>query len=64
MILTVILNGTLGFGMLLALLFCAGDLNAALLTTTGFPFIEIYAQATNSASGASAMVCIPCDDVI
>ena len=56
MFISVILNGVLGFAMLLALLFCLGDLADALATTTGYPFIEIFYQATGSNAGASAMV--------
>lgn len=56
MIATVLLNGSLGFGMLIAILFQAGNISNALATPTGFPFIEIYASATGSISGASAMV--------
>ena len=56
MCISVILNGVLGFSMLLALLFCLGDLTDALATTTGYPFIEIFYQATGSTAGASAMV--------
>ena len=56
MCISVLLNGTLGFAMLLALLFCLGDLTDALDTLTGYPFIEIFYQATGSNAGASAMV--------
>lgn len=42
--------------MLLALLFRIGDIDAALKTPTGFPFIEIFTQATNSMGGGTAMV--------
>jgi hypothetical protein len=45
--------------MTIALLFCSGDLNAAMSTPTGFPFIEIYRNATNSVGGAIAMVSLP-----
>lgn len=52
---SIALNGTLGFSMLIAILFCIGDINAALDTRTGFPFIEIFRQATTSTKGATAM---------
>lgn len=51
------INGALGFAMLLALLFCLGDLTAATRTSTGFPVIEIFYNATGSISGAVAMSC-------
>lgn len=53
--LSVIINGTLGFAMLIALLFCIGNLDNALATPTGYPFMEIFVQATNSVSGAATM---------
>lgn len=53
---SVIINGFLGLGMLIAVLFCLGNLDNALSTPTGFPFIEIFRQATNSTSGGTVMV--------
>ena len=58
MVATTILNGVLGFAALMAILFCAGDIERDLETTTGFPFIEIFYQATNSPGGATAMTCV------
>lgn len=52
------INGTLGFAMLIAILFCIGNINNALNTSTGFPFIEIFTQATGSNGGATAMVSV------
>lgn len=58
MVATTILNGVLGFGALMAILFCVGDLEAAEESPTGYPFIEIFYAATGSAGGATAMVCV------
>ena len=52
---SVVLNGVMGFGMALALLFCIGDLDAALHTTTGYPFIEIFYQGVQNLTGAALM---------
>ena len=52
------INGILGFAMLIAILFCAGDVNAALKSPTGYPFIEIFQQATQSTGGATAMTAV------
>jgi choline transport protein len=41
-LLSVIINGSLGFGMIIAVLFCLGNLQDALTTPTGYPFIEIF----------------------
>ncbi|KAJ5782953.1 hypothetical protein N7457_004727 [Penicillium paradoxum] len=53
--LSVLINGTLGFGMLIAMLFCSGDLEAALASPTGYPFIAIFQQATGSVAGTAVM---------
>ena len=58
MVATTVLNGVLGFAALMAILFCAGDIEKAEETATGYPFIEIFYQATNSTGGATAMVCV------
>ena len=55
MILAVLLNGLLGFGILIAVLFCDGDLTAALASPTGYPFIEIFYQGTGSLGGANGL---------
>ena len=59
MISSMLLNGILGFGMLIAVLFCIGDITAALASPTGYPFMEIFLQATgNSPSGSTVMIAI------
>lgn len=55
---SVLLNGSMGFAMIIAILFCLGDLDAALSTDTGYPFIEIFLQATRSVKGTAAMVSV------
>ncbi|CAI7675754.1 unnamed protein product [Penicillium manginii] len=52
------INGCLGFGMLLAMLFCLGDMDDALNTTTGYPFIEVFYQGTGSMAGSLTMCSI------
>ncbi|KAI9702718.1 MAG: hypothetical protein M1820_006102 [Bogoriella megaspora] len=52
------LNGILGLGMLLVLLFCMGDIVAATQSTTGYPFIDIFTSATGSARGGTALTCV------
>lgn len=54
-LLSVLINGTLGFSMLIATLFCMGDVESALKSPTGFPFMQIFYQATDSVSGAVGM---------
>ena len=53
---SVLLNGVLGFAMLLAELFCLGDPSASL--NQQYPFMNIFLQATNSVTGAAIMVSI------
>ena len=58
LVLSIVLNGVMGFGMALALLFCIGDIDAALQTRTGYPFIEIFYQGVQSLTGAALMTSI------
>ena len=58
MILNVLLNGALGFAIIIAVLFCAGNLDNALSTPTGYPIAEIFTQGVHSVGGGSALVAI------
>ncbi|CAG8980474.1 hypothetical protein HYALB_00013595 [Hymenoscyphus albidus] len=53
--LTIVLNGVTGFAMILTFLFCIGDIDVVLATNTGYPFMEIFLQATHSRAGSAAM---------
>ncbi|KAH0843808.1 hypothetical protein FOPE_09143 [Fonsecaea pedrosoi] len=44
--------------MLIAILFCIGDIDNARSNPTGFPFIEIFKQALKSNGGATALASI------
>lgn len=52
---SIVLNGTLGFCMLIAFLFCLGNLEDAIHTPTGYPFMEILLQGTGSVAAAAVM---------
>jgi choline transport protein len=39
---SMIMNGLIGFAMMLTVLFCLGDVQSVLGTATGFPFIQIF----------------------
>lgn len=52
---TIALNGVLAYAINMVILFCLGDLEAAL--SAPFPIIEICMQATGSLKAATAMVC-------
>lgn len=52
---SVVINGIIGFVWCLVLLFCMGDPEVVLSSPTGFPFMQIFYDATGSAAGASVM---------
>lgn len=56
MVLTVLINGILAFGWIIALLFSIGDVDAALDSKTGYPIIHIFYEATGSIPAATAMM--------
>lgn len=58
MVTSITLNAFLGFGMLIAVLLCLGDIEDAIQTPTGYPFMEIFLQSTNSVTGSTAMAAI------
>lgn len=49
-----ILNGIVGFVMMLTVLFCLGDVEKVLDTETAFPFIQIFKDSAGTA-GATVM---------
>jgi choline transport protein len=55
---TAVINGSLGFVMLVTFCFCLGNLDAALSTPTGYPFIQVFYAVTGSHAGTSIMTCI------
>jgi choline transport protein len=52
---TIVINGTIAFAFVLALLFSVGDVDKDLQSPTGYPIMEIFYQATGSAKAATAM---------
>lgn len=58
MVWTIVLNGSLGFAIVIAFSFCLGDLNSALSSPTGYDFIEVFFNATKSHAGTSVMTSI------
>ena len=57
-VISIILNGCLGFGILLATVFGIGDVDAVLKTPTGYPYMEVFLQATSSIKATTAMASI------
>ncbi|KAH6962131.1 amino acid/polyamine transporter I [Ilyonectria sp. MPI-CAGE-AT-0026] len=60
-LLSLIINGTCGFAMLIAMVFCMGNFDDAAASAPGalgFPHMYIFQQATNSTGGATVMAAI------
>jgi len=55
---SVIVNGIIGFGYCLMLLFSLGDLDSLLTSATGFPFMQLFLNVTKSPTGATIMTLI------
>ena len=59
MIIGVLINGVLGFGMVIAMVFGLGDIDQIISTPpTQFPFMAVFAQAAGSSSGGAGMVAL------
>lgn len=50
-----LLNGTLGFAMMIATLYCMGDVEAAIAENPHYPFMAIFHNAVGSTAGAAVM---------
>ena len=61
MITTIVLNGILGFVMVVTFCFCVQDIFTQFVTTTSaFPYVDVFFAATGSVGGTIAMVSIGC----
>ncbi|KAF4624851.1 hypothetical protein G7Y89_g13317 [Cudoniella acicularis] len=58
MIFSIMLNGILGFAMLVAILFRLGDVEIVFATPSGFPFMAVFQQAVGANGGADTMIAI------
>ncbi|KAK8198760.1 hypothetical protein M8818_006627 [Zalaria obscura] len=58
MVWTAIVNGALGFIMLVTFCMMVGDIETILETPTGYPFIQVFYNATGSHAGTSVMTAI------
>lgn len=60
-LLSLVINGTCGFAMIIAMVFCMGNFDEAIASgpgMLGFPHMYIFKQATNSTAGATVMASI------
>jgi amino acid transporter len=55
MILTTVFNGAFGWIMVITFCFCIGNLEDVITSKTGFPFMEVFLNSTESAGSATAM---------
>ncbi|UNI19419.1 hypothetical protein JDV02_005603 [Purpureocillium takamizusanense] len=55
---TIVINGLLGFVMLVTFCFCMGDVGIILSNPEVMPFIQTFLIATNSSAGTSAMTTV------
>ncbi|USW54086.1 Putative amino acid/polyamine transporter I [Septoria linicola] len=53
-----IVNGAVGFVMLVTILYCLGDTDSVLNTPTGFPFIQVFQNSVQDIAGATAMTAL------
>ncbi|KAL8954175.1 MAG: hypothetical protein Q9222_000059 [Ikaeria aurantiellina] len=59
MLVAILINGSFGFGMLIAVLFLIGDIETVLSTPPlTFPYMPIFLNATGSLGGATAMISV------
>lgn len=50
-----VINGAVGFIMMITTLYCLGDIKTVLGTATGYPFIQIFKDSVKSTAGATVM---------
>lgn len=50
-----LINGAVGFAMMITILYCIGDLDTVLGTPTGYPYIQIFYDSVQNLSGATFM---------
>ncbi|KHN94793.1 choline transport protein [Metarhizium album ARSEF 1941] len=53
-----LINGSLGLAIIIAMAFCNTDIEAALASSTGYPFIEIFYQTLASRAATTALASI------
>ena len=52
------INGALGFAVLLVTLFSLNNVEKALQTPTNYPYMQVFLDSTGSVAGATTMACI------
>lgn len=55
---SILINGSLAFGMLIATLFSLVNVEGALKSPTGYPYMAIFLQSTGSVAGSAVLASI------
>ena len=58
MIWSYLLNGAMGFAMLITYCFCLTDVDSALNSVSGFPYIYVFQTGTGSTGGAVGLTSV------
>lgn len=53
-----VINGTLGFAMMVATLYCLGDIDVSMAENPQYPFMSVFHHAVGSTAGAAVMSAI------
>jgi len=53
-----IINGLVGFVMMITVLYCLGSFDKVVGGDTGYPFIQVFVDSTKSVAGASVMAAV------
>ena len=53
-----LINGAVGFMMMITILYCLGNIDKVTNTDTGFPFIQIFADSVGNTAGATVMAVV------
>lgn len=53
-----LINGLVGFAMMITVLYCLGDVETVLDTATGFPFIQVFHDSVGNIAGATVMTAV------
>jgi len=53
-----LINGAVGFAMMITVLYCLGDVDSVLETKTGFPFIQVFFNSVGNVAGATVMAAV------
>ncbi|KAK5111657.1 hypothetical protein LTR62_004762 [Meristemomyces frigidus] len=53
-----LINGAVGFAMMVTILYCLGDAEAVLATKIGFPYIQIFYNSVGNIAGATVMTAV------